>query len=51
MGKRYMKKEHFKELLAGVGQMGDYLRGKRVPGVRVTCRPKPVTAREVGVGK
>jgi putative transcriptional regulator len=47
MAKRYMKDEHFQELLASVKQMGDHLRGKRVPGVKVTLHPKPPSAMEV----
>ncbi len=47
MTKPYMKDEHFRELLGSVKQMGDYLKGKRVPGVKVTLHPKPATAKEV----
>lgn len=47
MAKRYMEEEHFEELLTSVKQMGEYLRGKKVPGAKVTYRGKPVTAKEV----
>jgi hypothetical protein len=39
--KRTMKDEHFQELLASVQQMGDYLKGKKVPCPKVTYRAKP----------
>jgi len=47
MAKRFMKEEHFQELLTSVKQMGDYLKGKKVPGVKVSLHPKPATAKEV----
>ena len=47
MAKGIMKDEHFQELLTSVHQMGDYLKGKKVPGVKITYRPKPATAQEV----
>ncbi len=47
MTKPYMKDEHFRELLTSVKQMGDYLKGKKVPGVKVALHPKPATAKEV----
>lgn len=47
MTKRIMKDEHFQELVASVKQMGDYLKGKKVPGVKVTLHPKPASAQEV----
>ena len=47
MTKRTMKNEHFQELLSSVKQMGDYLKGKKVPGLKVTLRAKPATAKEV----
>jgi DNA-binding phage protein/predicted XRE-type DNA-binding protein len=43
--KRNMKDEHFQELLASVQQMGDYLKGKKVPGVKITYRAKPTRAK------
>jgi len=39
--KRQMKDEHFQELLTSVKQMGDYLRGKKVHGVKITYRARP----------
>jgi DNA-binding transcriptional regulator YiaG len=47
MPKRFMKDEHFKELLTSVHQMGDYMKGKKVQGVRVTFRSKPLTSKDV----
>lgn len=47
MAKRYMKDEHFQELLTSVKQMGDYLKGKKIPGVKITLVPKPLTAKEI----
>lgn len=47
MAKGTMKEEHFQELLTSVRQMGDYLKGKMVPGLKVSVRPKPATAAEV----
>jgi putative transcriptional regulator len=42
-----MKDEHFQELLTSVRQMGDFLKGKKVAGVKISRRPKPATAKEV----
>ncbi len=36
-----MKDENFQELLTSVRQMGDYIKGKKVPGMRVSYRLKP----------
>jgi putative transcriptional regulator len=47
MSKRYMKDEHFKELLTSVHQMGNYLKGKKVQGIRVTHRDKPLSSKDV----
>ena len=47
MPKRYMKDEHFQELLTSVHQMGDYLKGRKVQGVRVSYRFKPLTSKDV----
>ena len=47
MAKRYMKDEHFQELLTSVQLMGDYLKGKKVQGVRVNYKAKPLTSRDV----
>src|SRR5690348_9915803 len=47
MPKRYMKDEHFQELLTSVNQMGDYLKGKKVQGIRVTHRAKPLSSKDV----
>ena len=47
MATRYMKPEHFEELLESIRQMGDYLKGKPVPGVKVTYRLKPPSAAEI----
>ncbi len=38
--KRVMKNEHFRDLLQSIRQMGNYLRGKKVPGIKTTSRPK-----------
>ncbi len=42
-----MKDEDFKELLGSVRQMGRYLKGKKVAGVRVAYHSRPATAKEV----
>jgi putative transcriptional regulator len=47
MPKRYMKDEHFHELLTSVHQMGEHLKGRKVQGVRVSFRSKPLTPKEV----
>jgi putative transcriptional regulator len=47
MSKQYMKDEHFQELLTSVHQMGDYLKGKNVQGVRVSHKAKPLTSKDV----
>ena len=47
MTKRTMKDEHFQELLTSVKQMGDYLKGEKVPGVKVAYVPKPLTAKDI----
>jgi len=47
MSKRYMKDEHFQELLTSVHQMGDYLKGRKVSGIRITQRAKPLSSRDV----
>lgn len=44
---RYMKDEHFRELLGSVRQMGSYLKGHKVPGVRVSYRSKPLSSKDV----
>ena len=46
MRKRFMKDEHFKKLLTSVHQMGDHLKGRKVKGVRITHRAKPVNAKK-----
>jgi putative transcriptional regulator len=45
--KRHMKDEHFQELLQSIHQMGEHLKGKKVPGVTSTFRPKSASAEEV----
>lgn len=47
MAKRYMKEEHFQELLTSVRQMVDHINGKKVPGIKITYRLKPPSADEV----
>jgi DNA-binding transcriptional regulator YiaG len=47
MSKRYMKDEHFQELLTSVHQMGDYLKGKKVQGIQVSRKSKPLTSKDV----
>lgn len=47
MTKGYMKDEHFQELLTSVHQMGDYLKGQKVPGTRVSFKSKPLTSKDV----
>jgi putative transcriptional regulator len=42
-----MKKEHFNDLLKSVNQMGEIMKGKKLPGTKVTYRAKPATAEEV----
>ena len=42
--KRVMKDEYFRGLLQSVRQMGDYLKGKKVPGMRKTSRSSSATA-------
>jgi putative transcriptional regulator len=42
-----MKKEHFNDLLKSVNQMGEIMKGKKLPGIKVTYRAKPATAEEV----
>ena len=42
-----MKDEHFQELLSSVHQMGDYLKGRKVQGVKVTYRTKPLSSKDV----
>lgn len=37
-----MDKNNFNKLLTSVRQMGDYLKGKKVRGVRVSFRTKPI---------
>jgi putative transcriptional regulator len=45
--KKYMADKDFEQLLESVRQMGDHLKGKKVQGVRVTYRTKPITSKEV----
>jgi putative transcriptional regulator len=45
--KKHMNEENLEGLMKGVRQMIDHMNGKKVPGIRVSFRPKPVGADEV----
>lgn len=42
-----MKKEHFDQMIKSVHEMGEIMKGKKLPGMKVTYRAKPATAKEV----
>jgi putative transcriptional regulator len=42
-----MKKEHFNQLIKSIHQMGNYLKGKNVSGVRVSQKAKPLTSKDI----
>ena len=44
---RYMSEKNADALVKSIKQMGDYMRGKKVSGVRVTTRARAVEAKQV----
>jgi putative transcriptional regulator len=42
-----VKKDDFNDLMTSIHQMGEIMKGKKLPGMRITYREKPATSKEV----